>query len=148
MTANADSRRVRLGGVSVSGGYVGGPAYWGPAYWGPGYGYGPGFLAALGPAWFDPFWYSGWAHPGYWGGFVQGPGMGEIKLKPAPRRLPEYLDGAYAGEVSKLKSMWLEPGVYQLEVRSDAGESWQQKVYVLSGKTLNLRPSLRLKVDP
>lgn len=138
LTAGADGRRIRLGGVSVSGSYASGPAWWGPAYWGP-WSYGPGLWRPWGPAWFDPMWYSGWAHPGYWGGFLQGPGMGEIKLKSAPKEAVVYLDGAYAGEVAKLKSMWLEPGVYQLEVRDEAGQSWQKKIYVLSGKTLDLQ---------
>ena len=149
ITASAEGRRVRLGGVSVSGSYVHGPAWWGPAYWGPwyGYGYGPGLWRPWGPAWFDPFWYGGWAHPGYWTGFMQGPGMGELKLKGAPDEAMVYLDGAYAGHVAKLKSMWLEPGIYRVEVRDDAGQAWDQKIYVLSGKTLDLRPSLQPKAD-
>jgi hypothetical protein len=149
MTASAEGRRVRLGGVSVSAGYASGPAWWGPGYWGPYYGgYGPGLWRPWGPAWFDPFWYGGWAHPGFWRGFAQGPGMGEIKLNSAPKEASVYLDGAYAGQVAKLKTMWLEPGIYQLEVRDDGGATWQKKIYVLTGKTLDLRPALQAKVDP
>jgi hypothetical protein len=73
--------------------------------------------------------------------------MGEIKLNDAPKEAMVYLDGAYAGQVAKLKSMWLQPGVYQLEVRDDAGSAWERKIYVLSGKTLDLRPSMRAKED-
>ena len=73
--------------------------------------------------------------------------MGEIKLNDAPKEAMVYLDGAYAGHVAKLKSMWLEPGIYRLEVRDDAGAAWEKKVYVLSGKTLGLRPSLQAKED-
>jgi hypothetical protein len=73
--------------------------------------------------------------------------MGEVKLNDAPKDAMVYLDGAYAGSVAKLKSMWLEPGIYQLEVRDDGGLAWEKKIYVLSGKTLDLRPSLRAKAD-
>ena len=48
-----------------------------------------------------------------------------------------YLDGALAGKADKLKNMWLEPGAYNLEVRS-GNKQFSQKVYVLSGKTLRL----------
>lgn len=119
----------------------------GPAYWSPSYGYGPGLWRPWGPAWWDPFWYSGWAHPGYWTGFAHGPGMGEVKLSSAPRDASVYLDGAYAGQVGKLKNVWLRPGIYNLEIRNDAGASWEKKIYVLSGKTLELRPALQAKVN-
>jgi hypothetical protein len=144
--ASAEGRRIRLGGVSVQGGYMSGPAWWGPASWGPYYGYGPGLWRPWGPAWWDPFWFNGWAHPGFWNGFVQGPGMGEVKLTDAPREASVYLDGAYAGQVAKLKSMWLQPGVYALEIRDDSGAVWDKKIYVLSGKTLELRPALQARV--
>ena len=49
-----------------------------------------------------------------------------------------YVDDAYAGEVRKLKTMWLEPGVYKLEVR-DGDRKFARKIYVLSGKTLDLK---------
>jgi hypothetical protein len=73
--------------------------------------------------------------------------MGEVKLNDAPKEASVYLDGAFAGEVAKLKSMWLEPGVYQVEVRDDSGATWEKKIYVLSGKKLDLHPALRAKVD-
>lgn len=141
----SQGRRVRLGGVSVSAGYVRGPMWWGPAMWGPvGYGpwFGPGLWRPWGPAWFDPFWYGGWAHPGFWTGFAQAPGMGEVKLDSQDRDAMVYLDGAYAGPVRKLRSMWLEPGKYKLEVRDEDGNSFEKAIYVLSGKTMNLKPEL------
>jgi hypothetical protein len=71
--------------------------------------------------------------------------MGEVKIASAPKEAMVYLDGAYAGAAGKLKSMWLEPGVYNLEIRDDAGASWSQKIYVLSGKTLPLKPALQAR---
>jgi hypothetical protein len=116
--------RVRLGGVSGGYGYWGG----GPGFWGPAYG-----------GWYSPFWYYGpIAHPGYYGGFVQGPDMGEVKLNGAPKDALVFLDNAYAGEARKLKNLWLEPGIYNIEVR-DGSKKFTRKVYVLSGKTLELK---------
>jgi hypothetical protein len=140
-------RRIRLGGVSVSGGYMGGgPAWWGPAYWGPWSGM--GMWRPWGPAWWDPMWYGGWAHPGYWNGFARGPAMGEVKLPKLQTEAMVYLDGAYAGPAAKLRSMWLEPGRYQLEVKDENGRSWERRIYVLSGKTLELRPALKEALSP
>ena len=68
--------------------------------------------------------------------------MGEIKLK-APKDASVYLDGGFAGSAEKLKSMWLEPGIYQLQVSSPDGSEYRKKVYVLSGKTLDIRAELR-----
>jgi hypothetical protein len=141
VTAQAEGTRVRLGGVSVSGGYYSGPGWYGPGYWSPAW-WGPAMWRPWGPMWADPLWYGAWAHPGYWNGFLQGPGMGEVKLSKPSEEAMVYLDGAYAGPAKKLKSMWLEPGVYSLEVRDD-GRTWQRKIYVLSGKTLALRPELK-----
>jgi hypothetical protein len=93
-------------------------------------------------------WYSGWAHPGYWSGYVQGPGMGEVKLPKLSGEAMVYLDGAYAGQAAKLRSMWLEPGRYELELKDESGRAWQRRIYVLSGKTLELRPELKEAKTP
>lgn len=93
--------------------------------------------------WGSPFGYYGsFFHPGYYGGFPQGPDMGEIQIKGASKDAMVFVDGAYAGDVRKLKSFWLEPGVYQLEVR-DGTRKFERKVYVLSGKTLDLKTDLK-----
>ena len=131
-------RRIRLGGITMSGSYIGGPAWrpFGPAWYGPGW-YGP-----YGGGWWDPFWYGPYLHPAYFSGFQQGPGMGELKLKDAPKDAMVFLDGAYAGTADKLKNMWLEPGIYNLEIKDESGRTWKQRVYVLSGKELELKPKL------
>jgi hypothetical protein len=130
------SRRVRIGGVMVSAGYASGPA-WYPYY---GYGYYPGW-----GRWglYDPFWYSPWIHPGLYTGFGYGPGMGEVKLTSSDREAAVYIDGAYAGPAHKLKSIWLEPGAYNLEVRNPDGQSFGRRIYVLSGKELRVEALLR-----
>ena len=149
LAADADDkprRRVRLGGIAVGAGYAYGPS-WGGG-WGPGWGSG---LDGYGPAYaslYSPFWYSPWIHPGLWNGFSQGgANMGQIKLS-AEKSAAVYLDGAYAGSTDKLRSMWLEPGAYNLEVKNFSGGSYQRRVYVLSGKTLDIRAQLKASEEP
>jgi hypothetical protein len=127
--------RVRFGGLMVGAGYsrYSGYAPWRfyPGYWGPFWPY----YSAWG--WYDPWFY----HPYYYSGFARGPNMGEVKLKAEPRQAQVYIDGAYAGQVSDLKSMWLDPGAYNLEVKSE-GKSFERRIYVLSGKTLRIDAEL------
>ena len=138
---NTSSRpHVRIGGIMIGAGYshfsspFGYPYYayrpWGP--WGT-YGW---------PYYYDPFFYGPSLYPGYFTGFAYGPSMGEIKLKSADKDAWVYLDGALAGRAEKLKSMWLEPGAYHLEVRA-GNRRFGPRVYVLSGKTLRLTADLQ-----
>jgi hypothetical protein len=120
---------IRLAGISVGVGYshFSGP-YYGYPYWS---GWGP---------YYSPFWdfYSPWMYPGFYNGFAQGPGMGEVKLKAESASAEVFLDGAYAGTADRLKSMWLEPGAYTLEVKADGRTAFSRRIYVLSGKSLRI----------
>lgn len=141
LAAEGDRPRVRLGGISAGVGYSSGPAWYGRGYpYGLPFAYGYGYQ----PWWgfYDPFWYSPWIHSGLYRGFGQGPGMGEIKLN-ANKNASVYLDGAFAGMAGKLKSMWLEPGIYELQVTGTGGEDYRRKLYVLSGKTLQIKAGER-----
>lgn len=113
--------RVRMGGLVVNAGY----RHWG-SYWGPGYGYG----------WVDPFLF-GFSYAS----FSYASGKGEIKLAGSLQKDAQvFIDGGFAGTAGDLKSMWLSPGAYQIEVRGPDGPLLLQKrVYVLSGKVLRLR---------
>jgi hypothetical protein len=117
--------RIRLGGVVVSGGYS--------SWRGP---YSPYFYS---PFFYDPF-YSGFFHPGYYGGFGYGQNLGQVKLHTEAKDAIVFLNGAYAGPVSKLKNMWLEPGSYNLEIRDGSQPSFEKRIYVLTGKKLDIRP--------
>ena len=136
-------RRVRLGGVVIGAGYShwsGAPAFpfyprWGfyPGVWAPGY-------WGLYSPWYDPF-YMTWLHPGFYNGFARQPNMGKVKIKLNEMDADVFLDSAYAGTIAKLRTIWLEPGAYNLELRS--GERmFKRRIYVLSGKTIELRPEL------
>jgi hypothetical protein len=136
LSAAPAEARVRLGGVVVGGGYshfsghrgFGRPGFYRP-YYRPFYG-----------SFYDPF-YGGFYHPGYYNGYRQGPRMGQVKLKDAPKGAEVYLDGGYAGLAGDLKSIWLRPGAYSIEVR-DGDLSHAERIYVLSGKTVRIEPEL------
>jgi hypothetical protein len=132
-------RRIGLGGVIVGAGYSRGwPGYYGP--YGPRYAYSP-WLYGPGWGWYDPFWYSPLAvHPGYWTGFGHGEGMGEVKLDSEEKSASVYIDGGYAGAVKDRRSIWLRPGTYELRVRNADKGVYEQRIYVLSGKVLRVRP--------
>lgn len=116
----ARAARIRLGPISAFGGYnTFAPYGWAPL------------------SWYDPFFY-GYVHPGFYSGFAYQSNYGEVKLRTRDRADAVYVNGAYAGPAKRLKSMWLEPGVYAVEVRPVSGAPFQQRVYVLSGKTLRL----------
>lgn len=147
LAANDDKpgRRVRLGGISVGGSYLSGPA-WYPYYGG----YYPGafYPGAFYPGWgrgylYDPFFYSPYLHPGLYRGFGYGPNLGEVKLAASDKEAAVYLDGAYAGPAHKLKTLWLEPGAYNLELRDTSGHSFERRIYVLTGKTLQIQANLQ-----
>ena len=98
------------------------------------------------PFYYDPF-YNSFYYPGYIGDLHESAGRGHIKLStPGKDKNAEvYIDNAYAGTAGSLKSMWLDPGAYDLSVRGADGSIFQQRIYVLSGKTLKITPELNRK---
>jgi hypothetical protein len=122
----ASHRRVALGGFSVGAGYFSGP-------WYP-YGY-PYYYR-------DPFFWPLALNPGYYYGFSYGPNLGDVKISGVSNKSATvYIDGGLAGPLSKLKDMWLEPGVYRLEIQ-DGNQRLSQKIYVLSRKTIKVTPEM------
>jgi len=131
--------RVRLGGIYVSGGYAhhsGGPyGYYAPYYW-----------------WYHPWHWDPWLwsplyywpayHPGYFTGFAYAPNLGEVKLKTECHDAEVLVNGAYAGTARERKSMWLEPGAYDIEIALAGYEPFKKRIYVLSGRTLTLAAAL------
>jgi len=118
---------VRPASVTVSGGYWSGPLYpyyaWGYYPWG----YYPPF------GWWP---YDGFYPPPFY--TTPQPAMGQVKIQTPDKNAEIYLNGAYAGVAQDLRNIWLEPGVYQLEVRSSSRAKWEKRIYVLSGKTLKV----------
>jgi hypothetical protein len=134
--------RFRLGGISVGAGYThfSGPYYYPNAYpyaYAP-FGYFPGdwVAASYGYPISSLYPYYG---PGAFG---YGDGRGEVRLTADPKAAEVYIDGGYAGTADKLKSMWLDPGAYDLTVSAGDRESFHQRLYVLSGKSLKITAKL------
>ena len=119
--------KVRLGGISVGAGFsnVGGF---------PGFGYSPYFYQPW--AFGDLFW--GYPPPAYFYPY----GLGELKLKDLTKTASVFVDGGFAGSASQLKDLWIEPGTHNLRV-IDGNRSFEERIYVLTGKTLNLSPALQ-----
>ena len=90
--------------------------------------------------WHDPFFYSYGPYYGPYGTYHGN--QGEVKLDTKVKDADVFVDGAYAGKSGKLKSMWLQPGAHDLDVRAPNGERFAQRIYVLTGKTIHIRPAL------
>jgi PEGA domain len=129
---------VRLGTVSVAGGYArfAGPLWFSP-FW-P-YAYYP-YSFAYAPFFYDPFY---WPFYGpYAGGFAYAPDKGEVKLGAKPKNAAVFIDGAYAGTVDHLKNIWLDSGAYNLSISAPGHETFEKRIYVLSGKSLKIEAAL------
>jgi len=89
--------------------------------------------------WWGPYWGPYWGPA--WGGYYT-PGMnsGEVKLDTKTKDASVYINGAYAGPSGKLKTMYLRPGSYAIELRAQGRPNFAEKVYVVAGKTIHLRP--------
>jgi hypothetical protein len=122
---------LRFGAVSVG---VGDSWFSSPLYYPHGLYAVPPFYSAF---FWDPFW--GYLYPA--GYFNYNDGKGEVRLS-APKQADVYLDNAYAGKAEKLKSIWLEPGAYDLSVSDRDRTSYRQRIYVLSGKSLRITVKL------
>lgn len=134
--AQARKLHVRLGTISVGAGYFSGPFFLNPFR---AYSFYPYSLAYPG-FFYDPF-FSPFYGP-YSGGFAYARDKGEIKLSANPKTAQVFLDGAYAGTVDHLKNFWLDSGAYNLSISAPGHEPFQQRIYVLSGKSLKINAQL------
>lgn len=126
---------VRLGTISVGASYT---HFSGPLYGYPWYPY---------SYWYSPlFWnyYGPFYYPGYFG---PGNGRGVVRLSASPTSARVFIDNAYAGTVAELKSFWLDPGAYDLEVTAEGRTPYRQRIYVLSGKTLRITAALEAEME-
>jgi hypothetical protein len=127
--------RVRLGGIGVSAGYSNFSGF---------YPYGP-YYSPIGGLYastlWDPFWgaYAPFYPAGYFG---LGQGKGEVKLSVDPKNASVYVDGGYAGTADHLKDIWLEPGAYELRVSAPNRAPFEERIYVLSGKSVKIEAKL------
>ena len=77
-----------------------------------------------------------------YGGYYANPYAGEVKLETKVKDAGVFINGAYAGTTHQNKSMYLRPGSYNLEVKEAGKTVYSERIYVVAGKTLHLRPEL------
>jgi hypothetical protein len=94
--------------------------------------------SGYGPGWYGPGW--GWG-PGYYG-YRVGPPTGDVKLDTHVKDAQVFINGAFAGETGKLKTMHLRPGNYNIEIRNAGRTVYGERVYVMADKTVHLHPEL------
>lgn len=99
--------------------------------------YRPGVYWGRGFGWYDPFFYG--PYPMY-----TNRSAGQVKIDPKVfgNDAQVFINGAYAGTAKERKSTWLRAGVYQVEVRQQDRKVYDKKVFVVSGKTIQVRPDL------
>jgi hypothetical protein len=96
-----------------------------------------GYYGFYDPWIWGPSWYGG----SYWGyGYSMPAGMGKIRIKTQLKDAEVFVDGAYAGTAGQTKDMFLDSGAHDIEVRAADHPKFAERVYVLSGKTLNISP--------
>jgi hypothetical protein len=89
--------------------------------------------------WYAPYWGSYWGP--YWG-YNYYPNSGEVKLDTKVKTAEVFINGSFAGTTHDNKTMHLRPGNYNIEIREAGEQRFDQKVYVVAGKTLHLHPEL------
>jgi PEGA domain len=110
--------------VSAAGRFIRGGFGYGPAYGAGGYFGGPGYYA--------PYAFGT-------------PNAGELKLNTNLKDAEVFINGAFAGTAGKLKSMYLRPGAYNIELRAPGRTRYAERVYIVAGKTLHVHPDLRVE---
>jgi hypothetical protein len=84
--------------------------------------------------WYDPFFYGGpyGVYPSVYSN------TGLVELKTNVKDADVFINGAYAGKADKLKSMWLHPDAYSLEIRTPGRAPFATQIYVVPGKTIKV----------
>ena len=95
---------------------------------------------------FAPMGWYGYGYGPYYGpyGAYYGvPNVGQIKLDTHVKDAQVFVDGAYAGTAGKLKTMWMRPGTYTIEMRAPGLPQFAEKIYVVAGKTVHVEPGFQ-----
>jgi len=94
---------------------------------------------------FDPFygpffpWY-GYPYP--YAPYYMAANYGEVKIDPQHKFAEVYIDGGYAGTITKSKKFALKPGNHEIALKNSDGVTFYHKrVAVMVGQTTKLRVS-------
>ncbi|MFN7925682.1 MAG: hypothetical protein U0Q16_36620 [Bryobacteraceae bacterium] len=93
--------------------------------------------------------YRPWGWYGPWGSYygypmAMHPIGGQVKIDTKLKDAQVFINGGYAGTVKDVKSMWIRPGAYDLEVRAPSGEKFATRIFVVNGKTMHVRPDFHM----
>ncbi len=96
-----------------------------------------GYYGGYSPYFYGPYgWYGPYeVYPMY-------SSIGELKLKRNIKEADVYINGAYAGKAEKLKTMWLRPDAYTVEIRAVGYAPYAQRIYLVPGKTSHVKVDL------
>lgn len=100
---------------------------------------------SFGFAYYDPFF---WGAYGSYNGAYYAPPIGAVKFDTERKDAKVFVNGAYVGTVGKVKTLYLRPDSYEIEIRGSDGTRYTEKVYVAVGKTLHLHPELHTETKP
>jgi hypothetical protein len=84
----------------------------------------------------------GWYGPPVYGPYGNYPPPGEVKLKTNVKDADVFINGAFAGKAGKLKSIWLRPDAYSLELRAPGRASYAERIYVIPGRAIKVQADL------
>jgi hypothetical protein len=95
---------------------------------------------------FAPMGYYGYGYSPFYrpyGPYFGMPNAGQVKLDTKVKDAQVFVDGAYAGTSGKLKTMWMRPGTYTIELRAPGQAQFAEKIYVMAGKTVHVEPGFQ-----
>ena len=97
---------------------------------------------------FAPMGWYGYGYGPFYGPYPYGayygvPNAGQVKLDTNVKDAQVFVDGAYAGTSGKLKTMWMRPGTYTIELRAPGQAQFAEKIYVVAGKTVHVEPGFQ-----
>jgi len=100
-----------------------------------------------GLGWYSPYffgpglgWYGAYGPNSYY--YRHQADTGHLKLKVNVKDAKVYINGAYAGKAKDLKSLWLRPESYEIQVRAPGYETYATRIYLLRGKTMEVKADL------
>jgi hypothetical protein len=99
----------------------------------------------VGPAFapYGAFGYGPYAYGPYgYGSYGAVPNAGQVKLDTKVKDAQVFVNGSYAGTAGKLKTMWMRPGTYTIEIKAPGRARYAEKIYVIAGKKITLNPDL------
>ena len=98
--------------------------------------------------WGGPVFYPGWyGYAPYYAPYYAVPAnVGQIKIDTKDKNAQVFVNGDFAGTVKDLKTMTMRTGSYDIQVREPGQPTFEQRVYVVAGKTTKLHPNFEQPV--